>query len=234
MLTVKSKKVRTQAEELILTDQTEMDNADAALLSISELAYSTKVTPPKSKEARSERSRFFFTPSESLDEEIKRRKKQFKKPIISHVDTPIQKRVKKYKKQVPKVLKANITVVREFFLKEIAPRTLAMDAGSTQARAVVQEMLKTEVDVTMFNRFERMVNSAANISMATFIAAYFGLPKQAANQLLAELNFKPQFMSMPPIPQLQPMPAPRNRRHSTTPMMSKPRRRKEREEEFEF
>lgn len=232
------KRVRPAAD-IIGISKEEADSMDDTLSSISELAYSSpKEQLPPQLNTRSARSRFFFVPTESIDIAIKKRKKQFEKPKLHHVDDQIQRRLKKYKTEVPKKLKGNIDSVREFFLTEIAPRTVAMDAAIAQARGVVGGLLHTEVDATVFARFERMVNSAVDMKMASFVAKHFKLTHEDATKLLADLNFRPQHMSLfggaPPPPAQPAAPRKRGRSHSTTPVMTRPmKRRKKHEEEFE-
>lgn len=229
------KKPKKQNNVLILTDKEGEDNADAMLTSISELAYALPVSAGDKIDVmnngtRSSRSRFFFLPSTSHADDAQRHKSNFKKKKVEHVDAAIQARVKIYKKKLPPELEANITKVREFFLKQIGPKTLASSAGSTQAKAVVQELLGTEVDSGTFNKFERMISIGVNISMARFITKYLDLPKDTAEQILAELNYKPHQM-MPPQQIISPpqaaTPQKRKRKLSSIPVMTAPTRRKE-------
>ena len=228
------KKKASKASDINGLNADEVQSMEDTLSSIAELAYSDRKSNglPQPMNTRAGRCRFFFVPSESLDEEIKRRQKQFAKPKLRHVDEVVQKRLKKYKKQAPPKLKVNIDLVREFFLSEIAPRTIAMDAGIEQARSVVGGLLKSEVDATVFSRFERMVNAAVDMSMAEFVAKLFELSSEDARKMLDEINYKPKNLSLfPGMP--APSPVSQGRKPaSTMPVMSKPRRNQDHEEDF--
>lgn len=226
------KKKASPASEINGLNADETQEMADTLSSIAELAYSDKKPSnlPTALSTRAGRSRFFFIPTESIDEEIIRRKKQFEKPKMRHVDEEVQQRLKKYKKQAPKKFRTYIDEVREFFLLEIAPRTIAMDAGIEQARSVVGGLLKSDIDVSVFNRFERMMNAAVDLTMAEFIADLFKLTPEDARKMLEEINFKPKHVSLF---SGAPSPVAQGRRPaSTTPVMTKPLRNSQHEEEF--
>jgi hypothetical protein len=131
-------------------------------------------TTPSSKTA-SRASRFWFT-LETTSEVVASRKRKLAPKAVEHIDAEITDRLKTYEKELSPVLKARIAQVREFFLTEIAPLTLATAGGAIQSRAVAERMLDTEVDSAIFARFENMVNRAATIKLGIFVLDYFGLP----------------------------------------------------------
>lgn len=193
------------ASSLILTDKEGEDQQDDILAALSEMAYAT--TPKRDRlivvdEKKRHKSRFFFVLSDSIAKEVQKAKKKVAKKELDHIDTEVEARLKQLKKVMPKELEANIKEVREFFLTEIGPRTLAGGAGSVQARAVVQRLLGSEIDGTQFAKFERMSHEAVNIRMAKFIARYYGLPQSVCTKLLESVMPRPVMFPMPP-PQAQ-------------------------------
>lgn len=188
------------AADLILTDKEGEDQADDMLAALSEIAYATpqhREAAPKKKRFK---SRFFFVLSASIVDEAKSRAHKVKPKQVEYVDAEIDTRVKTLRKDMPKDLEARIETVREFFLREIGPRTLAGGAGSVQARSVVEKLLNTQVDGTQFAKFERMSHEAVNIRMAKFIAKFYGLPRRDVARLLTSIEARPQQPIMIPIP----------------------------------
>lgn len=149
--------------------QNEMDQEDAVTSALSNLAYSTAKVGKK-------RSRFFFT-IETNAEVIADIKQSMTKKKVEPIDAEVQTRLKQYRKDAPDQLKGRIAEVREFFLTEIAPRTLASSGGTIQATEVVQQLLETEVDQNIMSRFDNMVNRAATLKLADFVLRYFDLPQ---------------------------------------------------------
>jgi len=161
---------------LVLTDTKEEDKADGILSALSELAYampSPKAQAEPQKKRR--KSRFFFVLSDSIYTEVQKRSSITRRKELVPIDHEIEARLKGYRKEAPSKIEANIEAVREFFLKEVGPLTMAGSAGATQAQQVVQRLLNTEVDGTLFAKFDRMSATAANIKMSKFIARYYGL-----------------------------------------------------------
>lgn len=176
---------------LVSLTKEEEEGADDLLSSLTTLAY--EKARPVAKTDRKFKSRFFFR-IQSLGDELKIKAEKFKPRKLDHVDAEINKRLTSYKKEAPKKVERGIEAVREFFLKEIGPKTLAGLAGSTQARDIVQRLLGTAVDETQFNKFERMSHEAVNIKMAQFLARYYGLPRSEAERLLLSIQPKPYLM----------------------------------------
>ncbi len=187
-----------EAKALILTDPVAESAADELLASLSDIAYAAprKERPVETKSKY--KSRFFFKINKSLTVSIQDRARKFVPKSRVHIDDEVSKRLRAYKKELPTQLGANINAIREFFLTTIGPRSLAGGAGAIQAREVVQRMLKTEVDSTQFDKFERMSHVAVNIVMAKFVAKYYGLPVSAATKILADIApNRPQTVVVP-------------------------------------
>jgi hypothetical protein len=186
------------ASSLILTDKAGEDRADDLLAALSEMAYAT--TPRKDvviKKEKRFKSRFFFVLSDSIADEVEKSKKKVVKKELDHIDDEVETRLKELRRKMPKELEANIKAVREFFLTEIGPRTLAGGAGSVQAKEVVQRLLGTPVDGTQFAKFERMSHEAVNIRMAKFIARYYKLPQRDCQKLLESIMPRPVMFPIP-------------------------------------
>jgi hypothetical protein len=110
---------------------------------------------------------------------------------VEHIDAEVESRLLTYRKEMPDILRNKVEKVREFFLTEIAPLTLASGGGNSQSREVVQRLLDTDVDTAMFARFENMVNRAATIKMAEFTLEYFQLPKEYLQSILGPTGNAP-------------------------------------------
>src|SRR6185503_15040208 len=157
------------------------------------------------------KSRFFFTLSASFTDEVRARKKVFAPKQLNHVDSEVTKRLKAYRADIPVELAANIDGVREFFLQEIAPYTLATGAGATQAREVVKSLLGSDIDGTQFEKFERMMAHAVDIKMARYVSRMLSLTKSEAREILDAM--KPRTPQIVPIG----MPQHENRQHGPRP-----------------
>lgn len=187
----------SEANNLVPATEEELDNADSMLASLTDIAYSTATEdkPVVVKERR--RSRFFFRLSPSFSEEVKNKQKAFSPKQLTHVDHQIEKRLKSYEKEIPSELEVNIGRVREFFLKEIAPISLAANAGSMQAMEVVKRLLGSNIDETQFEKFERMAAKAVEIRMARFICREFGMTKAEAKEILDTMMARPAQTIIP-------------------------------------
>lgn len=175
------------ASVLVGKNQEELDHEDQLLSALSNLAYSVEEVPnpenAKRGNAPVRTSRFWFR-LETTSEMVAARKKKLAPKSVEHIDSEITDRLKTYEKELSPVLKDRIAQVREFFLTEIAPLTLATAGGAIQSRAVAERMLDTEVDSAIFARFENMVNRAATIKLGIFVLDYFGLPLTHFNDLV--------------------------------------------------
>lgn len=209
-----------EASDLILTDAAAEKEADDLLLALTDLAYSSPNPLEVKDSTRKFRSRFFFKLSKSFASEIKQQKQNVKRKKLVPVDIDLKLRLKDYKKDIPQEVKRNMLNVREFFLTQIGPLTLAGGAGAGQAKEIVQRMLNTAVDGTQFDKFERMSHEAVNLRMARFIAKYYGLEKSAVDKLLTSIAPKTQTIVPIPMPAPQPYES-RNAKKSHTQKDSK-------------
>ena len=127
------------------------------------------------------RSRFFF----KLDSDIVEvQKAAVAPPKVDYADQAVEDHLKRIRKILPKDLSVNIDVVREFFVDELSPLTLALSTGSDQARAVLKGATGSEVDPEAFYRFEQMAHQAVLIRLSMFLETYLGLPEGTAHDLL--------------------------------------------------
>lgn len=185
-----------EANALVPVSDEELANEDALLASLSDIAYSTlPQTPIKNVKVR--KSRFFFRLSKSFADELETKKKTFVPKQLVHIDAEVEKRLKSYRAQVPSELAHNIDRVREFFLQEIAPITMAAGAGTSQALEVVRRLVKSDVDGTQFEKFERMMALAVDIKMARFVSRELGMTKKEADDILA--GMKPRSPQIIPV-----------------------------------
>lgn len=177
-----------QANNLVPVENDEFDEADGLLASLTDIAYSPTPEKKEMKKERKRKSRFFFRLSPSFVEALDQKKAEFAPPQLTHVDAEVDKRLKMYRQQIPQELSDNIDKVREFFLREIAPITLAAGAGASQAQEVVKRLVKSDIDGTQFEKFERMMAKAVDIKMARFIARQLGLTKVEASEILEAMK----------------------------------------------
>lgn len=180
-------------ETLIGAPQAQLDQEDALTKGLLNVAYSD----PALKVQRSQVSRFgtrtsrFWFKVETISEETTRRKEQFKPPELEHIDDAVSKRLKTFKKEIPGDLRDHIEQVREFFLTELTPLTMASSGGTIQAKDVAERMFKTEIDSAIFSRFDNMVNRAATIRVAKFVLSYFNLEPHFLDALIGPQHHSP-------------------------------------------
>jgi hypothetical protein len=191
---------------LSLSSKKEEDAADDLLASLTVMAHPTPIVKEKVEKRRKKkakpklkhRSRFFFTPTRSFDDELDKSKKVIEPHALTLLTEEVETRKDLYLEELPKILQSHIEDVREFFLTQIAPRTLAVQAGSAQAREVVQRTLNTEIENTQFAQFERMVMSGTQLKMARYIAKYLGLPVSSVSELVSSVQpRKPEMIMFP-------------------------------------
>ena len=159
------------------------DNDDLHL-ALSEAATST----PNPTQQTKRKSKFFFTSAKSIfNQEMETRADQFKPKVLEHIDELVVNRSNEYLKELPKSLEDNISNIREFFLKELSPLTLALNAGANQASAVVNMAVGVNIEPSVIAMFERMYAKGINIKMSNYIAEYLSLPKSDALILLQSI-----------------------------------------------
>lgn len=162
------------------------DDTDDLLSNLSVTATATPQEKPSFVPKR--KSQFFFTLTPALVLETEARKKVLEAKKLVHVDADLVKRAKNYRKELPPDLSANLDEIREFFLQELAPLTLAVQPGSAQALEIVERTIKGAIDPGFILQFERMLVKGVNMKMSRFIAAYLKLPPSAAKVLLESIS----------------------------------------------
>lgn len=158
--------------ESVIGKTTEQQDAEDALaVRLSQVAYAT----PLLGKRKNRSSRFWF---QLNDNELVVTKEAMRPKKLEHIDSQVEHRLSRYKKSSPKQFQSHIHEVREFFLNEIAPRTVAASGGTLQAVEVLTRLLDTEVDPSTVDRFNMMLNRATTLKMAQFVVNYFGLPQE--------------------------------------------------------
>lgn len=168
------------ANYLVVGDSSDEDDL---LSTLSEAAVAAPVIKPEVTKLKIRKSKFFFklSPTES---QLEKRVKQFKPKELVHIDDSIVNRSAAYAKELPVSLATNIDLIREFFLQELSPLTLAVNPGANQAIEVVQRTVGIAVDDTVIHQFERMFAKGVNIKMANYVTNYLGLDPIEAQTLL--------------------------------------------------
>lgn len=163
---------------------------DDLLASLSEAATASPITVEANTTKRNtkRKSKFFFTIKSDFDRSVEDRIEQFKPKVLEHIDAELVKRSDDYLKELPPNLESNIANIREFFLRELSPLTLAMSPGSTQALDVVSRALGIQVDNGIIVQFERMFAKGINIKMSKYVASYLGLTAEDADILLQSIS----------------------------------------------
>ena len=146
---------------------------DTLAVRLSQLAYADPKLSAKPQPGR--KSKFWF---QVEDNTLTVTKEAMRPRKLDHIDSQVDKRLKSYKKSSPKEFQNCIVAVREFFLNEIAPKTIAATGGTTQATEVIRRLLDTDVDPSTVDRFYTMLNRATTLKLAEFVVSYFGLPKE--------------------------------------------------------
>lgn len=197
---------------LMLSTKIEEDRADDLLSALTTMAYARpELAKPKKKLkkkvraveptiTKKHRSRFFFIPTNSIVDEIEAAKPVSEPKVLEAVNAEVEARVVTYTGELPKQLQPRIEAVREYFVNEILPKVLAVGAGTAQALDVVQRTLGTEVNPQQFAQFERMVERARLIKMASFVTEYMDLPATYAPDLVDSVTPKKEVMFMSPLP----------------------------------
>ncbi len=197
---------------LILSTQKEEEAADDLLSALTTLAYSTPVreqpkklikkkkkkVQPKPLTESNRRSRFFYTPTISIADEVAAARPISEPRVLEAVNAEVDARVATYSQELPPALQPNIEAVREYFVSQVAPKTLAVQAGTAQALDVIQRTLNTAIDPQPFAQFERMVAQARLIKMARFVAEYMELPATAVPDLVESITPKKEMMIFHP------------------------------------
>ena len=166
---------------LIGKPQAVMDQEDSFLSALSNLALDT----PKTQLREGRNSRFWIRVGKSPSvDPLEAAKASVAPKKIEHVDQVVEDRLLTYRKEMPSILGSHIDLIREFFLTEIAPLTMASSGGALQSREVASRLLGTEIDSAIFSKFENMVSRAATLKMASFVIKYFDLPQESLSSIL--------------------------------------------------
>lgn len=212
---------------LKVQEHSEASNELVAALGVMVHRYDGPDAPEKEKAKKKRfKSRFFFVPSKSLDEETDELEESMKPRQIVHADEHVTKRIEKLKLEFAPEFDKRHTAVREYFLTEIAPKLVSVKSGSDQAMMMLSQMFQSQLDPTAFNQFEQMSRAAARLMMAEYITKFFGLPKKRALELVAAITpMRPQTVAIPPLDPSEIAKEQARNRSSTTPVMTRPQKR---------
>jgi len=178
----------TTASNNLSLSKKEEDKQDDLLAALSVLAKPSSVNKSQKEHKlikKKHRSRFFYQPSDSpaTDSDSRKHAVHQSPALLAH-NSEVDKRLNCLEKELPLELSGFIKQIREFFLVELGPRTLAAQAGTAQALDIVQRLLDSEIDNKPFVQFKNMLEEAGRIRMAKYIAQYMKLPQSSVEHIL--------------------------------------------------
>ena len=144
----------------------------------------TRVATPVAKpevERSGRKSRFFFR---RVEDEVASLKQATKPKEVELDNAESIAYALGLKKLLLPVVKTNIETVRDFFINEIAPLSLALGAGALQASEAIKEVTGSGVEPSTFDKFDRMCHQAVILRMASFLEGYLGLKPGEGKELL--------------------------------------------------
>lgn len=178
----------------------EAKQQDNVLSRISQIAYLPKDKQKKAQAVQSDSkytSRFFFHVDDKdelsiIEESVKA------KPKEEPINIEILKRSDAYAKELPVSLKDAIVKIREFFLKEIAPKSIALQSGLVQAKAVIEHQVG-EIDASEIAWAEKFAAQSSKLRVLRFIKELFQLTDEEAEKVyeLSCIPKQPNIIMMP-------------------------------------
>lgn len=126
-----------------------------------------------------------------IDEDTEGRKKQVAKKPFVPADSDVLRLVRSDTLTfLQQRIQGHTNKINEFLLKEIAPRTLAVDLATRQAPEALKRALdpdddlEIEIDKTLVMKLREFSGRAANLSLAKFVVSLFGLDEEDVNLML--------------------------------------------------
>ncbi len=126
-----------------------------------------------------------------IDEDTEERKKQVANKPFVPADSDVLRLVRSDTLTfLQERIQGHTQKINEFLLKEIAPRTLAVDLASRQAPEALKRALdpdddlEIEIDKTLVMKLREFSGRAANLSLAKFVVSLFGLDEEDVNLML--------------------------------------------------
>lgn len=174
------------------TQQETIQNlADALASSLTTVAASTPKSKPKEKEAkklvtRKYNSSFFFSlKDEYLEQERMRRMTEVK--VLPSSTKAVVDASKELEKILPSRLEPNIEEVRDFFLHDLGPKTLASMSGLDEACAIIEQITGASVDRNTVDSFRRIMVQGSRLKMVQFVSKYLDLSEQSIKDLMTSV-----------------------------------------------
>ena len=164
-------------DSVIGKGRTKQREEDALASRLSQVAYAK----PRAVAKENRTSRFWFRMD---NRELEVTKEMMRPKEVEHIDSQVVARLRKYRKTSPELFQKHSVAVREFFLRELAPLTIAASGGTAQATEVLTRLLDTNVDPSTVERFNNMLNRATTLKMAQFVATYFDLPADSVHSII--------------------------------------------------
>lgn len=165
------------------------EQQDKFLSRLSTIAYAKDSVVSKSNKASKYKSEFFFHVDEEDEIQIIK-DKVYAKEAEEPVNTELILRSEKYADELPAELKDKIERVREFFLCEIAPISIALQGGLSQAKTIIEQQVG-EIDASEMMLAERFAAQSSKIRVMRFISDMFGLTQEESEKLY-DLTLQPK------------------------------------------
>lgn len=158
------------------TTRTKTTNNQNIADAIANVASSSSPAPPPKKS----RSRFFFRVDKEDTINIREEDVPVNSDLVKATDDA--------QSSLPARMAPLVNDVRDFFVNELAPLTLAGITGAQQARAALAEVLGVEVDATTEVKFRSLLARAIDIKLASYVKNYMNLSEDEATLLLDTLK----------------------------------------------
>lgn len=104
------------------------------------------------------------------------------------VNQRILEQAKQMKKSFTAEVKENTDVLRDMFVKDIAPKLLPVVSALEDAKDILTEIVGQKVEAQAFTLAQKMVFAAAEVKLATRVATYLGLSKLETDRFFQKIE----------------------------------------------
>ena len=136
-----------------------------------------------SSKSKFPRSRFIFQVDDEAISKLKESVKQAEVVVANKEDL---ERVEVLKKTLIPAMDENANRVRDFILDDLAPLTLALNAGVSKAVKAIKDTTGLDVEPSTVQRFSKMAHYGVHLKLALYLEDFLSLPKGSSEYMLAE------------------------------------------------